>query len=65
MRTDLSKEDTYMKKLLLLVATLTFTLGMSAVVMAETPSDIDYSKMHIKWSDEFNGNSLDLNVLLT
>ena len=50
-----------MKKLLLLVATLTFTLGMSAVVMAETPSDIDYSKMHIKWSDEFNGNSLDLN----
>ena len=47
-----------MKKLLLLVATLTFTLGMSAIVMADTPSNIDYKNMHIVWSDEFNGNAL-------
>ena len=50
-----------MKKLVLLLAVLVFTLGMSAIVMAETPSNIDYSKMHIKWSDEFNGNSLNTN----
>ena len=50
-----------MKKLLLLVATLTFTLGMSAIVMADTPSNIDYKNMHIVWSDEFSGNALNEN----
>ena len=50
-----------MKKLLLLVATLTFTLGMSAIVMADTPSNIDYKNMHIVWSDEFSGNTLNEN----
>ena len=47
-----------MKKIALLVATLTFTLGMSAIVMADCPDNIDFNQMHIKWSDEFNGNSL-------
>ncbi len=47
-----------MKKLVLLVAVLTFTLGMSALVMADVPEVIDFNKMSIKWSDEFNGNSL-------
>ena len=50
-----------MKKLLLLVATLAFTLGMSAIVMADTPSNIDYKNMHIVWSDEFSGNALNEN----
>ncbi len=47
-----------MKKLLLLVATLTFTLGMSAVVMADFPDKIEESKFNVSWSDEFDGNSL-------
>lgn len=50
-----------MKKLLLLLATLTFTLGMSAIVMADAPDPVDFSKMHIVWSDEFDGDSLNLN----
>lgn len=47
-----------MKKLLLLVATLTFTLGMSAVVMADFPDKIEESKFNVSWSDEFDGDSL-------
>ncbi len=47
-----------MKKIALLVTIFVFSLGMSAIVMAATPSKIDYNNMHIKWSDEFNGTSL-------
>ena len=49
-----------MKKLLLLVATLTFTLGMSAVVMADYPETIDENQFKVTWSDEFDGDSLSL-----
>lgn len=51
-----------MKKLLLLVATLTFTLGMSAVVFADAPSKVDINRYKVTWSDEFNGTKLDENV---
>lgn len=50
-----------MKKLVLLLAVLTFSLGMSALVMAATPKSIDYNNMHIAWSDEFDGDSLNTN----
>ena len=47
-----------MKKLLLLVLAFTFTIGISAVVLADCPSVIDEDKMKVDWSDEFDGDSL-------
>lgn len=47
-----------MKKIALLVTILTFSIGMSTLVFADVPINVDFSQMHLKWSDEFNGNAL-------
>ena len=47
-----------MKKIALLVLTFTFSIEISAIVFAGAPGRIDYNTMHIEWSDEFDGDSL-------
>ncbi|MCR5430396.1 MAG: glycoside hydrolase family 16 protein [Eubacterium sp.] len=47
-----------MKRIALLIAVFTFSLGMSALVMADVPNSIDESQFKVSWSDEFDGNSL-------
>ena len=47
-----------MKKIALLILVFTFSIGISAVVMADFPDSIDESKFKVTWSDEFDGNSL-------
>ena len=50
-----------MKKIALLLLTLTFALGLSTLVLADVPVYVDYDNMHVEWGDEFNGNSLNTN----
>lgn len=52
----------YMKKIALLVLTITFSIGISAVVFAGAPARIVESNFTIDWSDEFNGTELDKNT---
>ncbi len=47
-----------MKKIALLVAIFTFSIGFSTLVMANCPDKIDFNKIHIEWSDEFDGTEL-------